>query len=154
MYNLLAQKYNIVIRHTFLEKGRTQTEGDSMHSVAERAARHVPISIHQWCILYLLEANYEIPNKIEFKYSYNEQFRTVDLLTRGRRKISIDISQIQLKQCYMGVLPFTKQSMVMRNTCVTRKQYLFDTTTFTRICLIPMRVNTIPISFLYLKQHV
>nr|CAI5838294.1 unnamed protein product [Callosobruchus analis] len=42
MYNFLAQKYNIVIRHTFLGKGHTQTEGDSMHSVVERAARQCP----------------------------------------------------------------------------------------------------------------
>nr|CAI5823299.1 unnamed protein product [Callosobruchus analis] len=48
----IAQKYNIVIRHTFLQKGRTQTEGDSMHSIVERAARHVPISIpDQWYTL-------------------------------------------------------------------------------------------------------
>nr|CAI5857198.1 unnamed protein product [Callosobruchus analis] len=158
MYNFLAQKYNIVIRHTFLEKGHTQTEGDSMHSVVERAARHVPISIpDQWYTLVrtakrikpfkvtemekedifdlkaltndttlnwdrdennekiiitnikVLEANYEIPNKIHFKYSYNEQFRTVDLSTRGRRKINVDINQIQLRQCYMGALPITKK---------------------------------------------
>nr|CAI5845771.1 unnamed protein product [Callosobruchus analis] len=158
MYNFLAQKYNIVIRHIFLEKGHTQTEGDSMHSVVERAARHVPISIpDQWYTLVrtakrikpfkvtemekedifdlkaltndttlnwdrdennekiiitnvkVLEANYKIPNKIHFKYSYNEQFRTVDLITRGRRKINVDINQIQLRQCYMGALPITKK---------------------------------------------
>nr|CAI5833324.1 unnamed protein product [Callosobruchus analis] len=153
MYNFLAQKYNIVIRHTSLEKGHTETEGDSMHSVVERAARHVPISIpDQWYTLVrtakrikpfkvtemekedifdlkaftndttlnwdrdennekiittnikVLEANYEIPNKIHFKYSYNEQFRTVDLLTRGRRKINVDINQIQLSGGYSKLL--------------------------------------------------
>ncbi|CAH1967789.1 unnamed protein product [Acanthoscelides obtectus] len=43
LYNYLTQKYQITIRHQFMERGHTQTEGDSMHSVIEKAARHILI---------------------------------------------------------------------------------------------------------------
>lgn len=45
MFDFLAQKHNIIIRDTFLEKGHTETEGDSMHtrSIIERASKHIPI---------------------------------------------------------------------------------------------------------------
>nr|CAH7718651.1 unnamed protein product [Callosobruchus chinensis] len=43
-------KYVIKIRHTFLEPGHTQNEGDCVHSVIERAARNIPIyTPEQWC---------------------------------------------------------------------------------------------------------
>nr|CAH7746664.1 unnamed protein product [Callosobruchus chinensis] len=158
MYNFLAQKHNIVIRHTFLEKGHTQTEGDSMHSVVERASRHVPIyTPDQWYTLVrtakknkpfevtemdkedfidlkaltkdtalnwerdeqndrititnirMVEANYMFPNKILFKYDYHEQYRTVNLLEKGRRKINVDIHKVEMKHCYTDVLPITKK---------------------------------------------
>nr|CAH7743977.1 unnamed protein product [Callosobruchus chinensis] len=49
LYNYLTQKYGIKITHTFLERGHTQNEGDSVHSVIERAARNIPIySPEQW----------------------------------------------------------------------------------------------------------
>lgn len=155
LYSFLAQKLNIVIRHNFLEKGHTETEGDSMHSVIERASKHVPIfTPDQWYTLvrtakknkpynvvemdkedffnlkaltqetalnwdrdenneklYLnkirvIEANYEYPNKILFKYDFQEQFKKIDLLQKGRRKIDIDIiSKVQ----YEDLLPLTKK---------------------------------------------
>nr|CAI5861067.1 unnamed protein product [Callosobruchus analis] len=50
MYSYLSQKYVIKIRHTFLEPGHTQNEGDCVHSVIERAARNIPIyTPEQWC---------------------------------------------------------------------------------------------------------
>lgn len=49
LYNYVSQKYKITIRHTYLEKGHTQSEGDSVHSVIERAARNIPIyTPEQW----------------------------------------------------------------------------------------------------------
>nr|CAH7730724.1 unnamed protein product [Callosobruchus chinensis] len=52
LYNYLSQKYKIKIRHTFLEKGHTQSEGDSVHSVIEKAARNVPVyTPEQWYTL-------------------------------------------------------------------------------------------------------
>ena len=49
LYNYLTHKYQITIKHTYLEKGHTQSEGDSVHSVIERAARNVPIyTPEQW----------------------------------------------------------------------------------------------------------
>ncbi|KAI4462947.1 dna-directed rna polymerases i ii and iii subunit rpabc2 [Holotrichia oblita] len=46
------KKYNIIIRHTYLERGHTQNEGDSVHSTIENAARHIPIYLpHQWYTL-------------------------------------------------------------------------------------------------------
>ncbi|CAH1958718.1 unnamed protein product [Acanthoscelides obtectus] len=158
-YSLLAQKHNIVIRHTFLEKGHTQTEGDSMHSVIERASKLIPLfTPDQWYTLVrtakrskpyvvtemgkedffdlkalakdtilnwdrdvenekvsinkirILEATFRFPNKILFKYDYNEPFRTIDLLTKGRRTIDVDLKNIQLKQCYKGAIPISKKS--------------------------------------------
>nr|CAI5823300.1 unnamed protein product [Callosobruchus analis] len=46
----------------------------------------------------VLEANYEIPNKIHFKYSYNEQFRTVDLLTRDYSSYYVELSPCKENQ--------------------------------------------------------
>lgn len=43
MYAHAAREFNITIIHRFLEKGHTQSEGDSVHSVIERAAMHKTI---------------------------------------------------------------------------------------------------------------
>ncbi|KAJ8966939.1 hypothetical protein NQ314_003216 [Rhamnusium bicolor] len=52
LYNYLSQKYKITIRHSFMERGHTQNEGDSVHSTIENASRHVPIfSPDQWITL-------------------------------------------------------------------------------------------------------
>lgn len=49
LYNHLSQKYNIIINHTYLERGHTQSEGDSVHSVIEKTSRNLPISTpDQW----------------------------------------------------------------------------------------------------------
>ena len=49
LYNFLSQKHKIIIRHNFLERGHTQTEGDSVHSVIEKAARSIPVyTPEQW----------------------------------------------------------------------------------------------------------
>lgn len=39
LYVYAAKKFNVTIYHRFLEKGHTQNEGDSMHSVIERASK-------------------------------------------------------------------------------------------------------------------
>lgn len=158
MYSFLAQKHNIIIRHTFLEKGHTETEGDSMHSVIERASKHVPIfTPDQWYTLVrtakknkpynviemdkedffdlkaltkettfnwerdqdnekiylnkirLVEANKEFPNKLLFKYDYHEEFKMIDLLQKGRKKMNIDMNKVQMRQCYKNLLPLTKK---------------------------------------------
>lgn len=52
LYLYCAINYKIKIRHTFLEKGHTQNEGDSIHSVIERAARNIDIYVpSQWYTL-------------------------------------------------------------------------------------------------------
>lgn len=52
MYVLAAARFNVEIRHVFLEKGHTQNEGDSMHSVIERKCNgHDIYSVHQWISL-------------------------------------------------------------------------------------------------------
>lgn len=158
LYNYLSQKHNILIRHTFLEKGHTETEGDSMHSVIERASKHVPIfTPDQWYTLVrtakkskpynviemdtgdfvdlkfltqettlnwdrdennekvylnkirIIETNNKYPNKIFFKYDYHEEFKKIDLLQKGRKRMDIDISTVQMKQCYKDILPLTKK---------------------------------------------
>lgn len=44
-----AVKYGVEITHNFLETGHTQNEGDSMHSVIERASKNIPVfSPDQW----------------------------------------------------------------------------------------------------------
>lgn len=48
-YNYAAQRYNVTVKHTFLERGHTQSEADSVHSVIEKAARNIPVySPEQW----------------------------------------------------------------------------------------------------------
>lgn len=52
LYNYLTQRHSIIIQHTFLEKGHTQNEGDSMHSVIEKSARNIPVfTPDQWYTL-------------------------------------------------------------------------------------------------------
>lgn len=52
LYNYLTQLYNIKIRHSFLEQGHTQNEGDSAHSVIERSSKSVPVFVpQQWYTL-------------------------------------------------------------------------------------------------------
>lgn len=52
LYNFLANKHNIKIRHSYLEKGHTQNEGDSVHSMIERASKNIPIFVpDQWYTL-------------------------------------------------------------------------------------------------------
>lgn len=38
-YSYIAKKFNVTITHTFLEKGHTENEGDSVHSVIEKKKR-------------------------------------------------------------------------------------------------------------------
>ncbi|KAL4708557.1 hypothetical protein ACJJTC_014165 [Scirpophaga incertulas] len=39
-YMYVAQKFNISIKHTFLEKGHTQAEGDSVHALIEHSSKN------------------------------------------------------------------------------------------------------------------
>lgn len=49
LYNHLTLKHSVTIRDTYLERGHTQNEGDSVHSVIERAARNIPVyTPNQW----------------------------------------------------------------------------------------------------------
>ncbi|CAG9839364.1 unnamed protein product [Diabrotica balteata] len=52
LYMYCAAKYDVKITHSFLEKGHTQNECDSVHGVIERAAKKIPIfSPQQWYTL-------------------------------------------------------------------------------------------------------
>lgn len=52
LYNYLTVNYGVTIRHTYLERGHTQNEGDSAHSLIERASKNVPVySPEQWYTL-------------------------------------------------------------------------------------------------------
>jgi hypothetical protein len=52
LYVFAAKKYNISITHRFLEKGHTQNEGDSVHSVIERSSQAKTIyTPDEWRIL-------------------------------------------------------------------------------------------------------
>ncbi|XP_028136093.2 uncharacterized protein LOC126892938 [Diabrotica virgifera virgifera] len=52
LYMYCAAKYGVKITHSFLEKGHTQNECDSVHGVIERAAKKIPIfSPQQWYTL-------------------------------------------------------------------------------------------------------
>lgn len=52
MYAHAAKEFNVTITHRFLEKGHTQNEGDSVHSVIERAAeRKIIYTPEEWKLL-------------------------------------------------------------------------------------------------------
>nr|CAH7733003.1 unnamed protein product [Callosobruchus chinensis] len=148
LYNYLSQKYKIKIRHTFLEKGHTQSEGDSVHS----AARNVPVyTPEQWYTLVrtckrkqpyivtelgqenirdlkdlqektsinwekndqnervvwnkmkIVETNFDMPNTILYKYSYEEQepFQKIIISKKGEN--------FYLKQLYLNSIPISKK---------------------------------------------
>lgn len=44
-YSWVSQKYNVNITHTFLEKGHTQNEGDSVHANIERNKKNTVIYV-------------------------------------------------------------------------------------------------------------
>lgn len=44
-------------------------------------------------------------NKIFFKDDYQEQFRTIALLQKGRKKFDLDkYNKVQIKQCYKALI--------------------------------------------------
>ena len=50
MYMYVSSKYNIDIKHTFLEVGHTQNEGDSVHAQIERHVKGRKIyNTEEWC---------------------------------------------------------------------------------------------------------
>jgi hypothetical protein len=52
LYMLAAKEFNVTITHRFLEKGHTQNEGDSVHSVIERACSRKMIYVpEEWYCL-------------------------------------------------------------------------------------------------------
>lgn len=52
MYAYAAEKFGVKITHRFLERGHTQNEGDSVHSVIERAGEHKVIyTPEEWKLL-------------------------------------------------------------------------------------------------------
>ncbi|KAL4713441.1 hypothetical protein ACJJTC_010426 [Scirpophaga incertulas] len=52
LYTHAAREFGVTIIHRFLEKGHTQNEGDSVHSVIERAGEHKLIyTPEEWKIL-------------------------------------------------------------------------------------------------------
>lgn len=52
LYTHAAREFGVTITHRFLEKGHTQNEGDSVHSVIERAGEHRLIyTPEEWKIL-------------------------------------------------------------------------------------------------------
>ncbi|XP_053599759.1 uncharacterized protein LOC128669186 [Plodia interpunctella] len=52
LYVYAAKKFNIRITHRFMQKGHTQNEGDSVHSVIERASRaKIIYTPHEWRLL-------------------------------------------------------------------------------------------------------
>lgn len=70
LYVYAAQKFNVSIYHRFLEKGHTQNEGDSIHSVIERASKSKIIyTPEEWRLLARWAKNeepYEVCNMTEF----------------------------------------------------------------------------------------
>lgn len=57
----------------------------------------------------IIEANHNFPNKILFKYDYQEEFKRIDLLHKGRKKLAVDINKIEMKQCHKEILPVTRK---------------------------------------------
>ncbi|CAG9816238.1 unnamed protein product [Phaedon cochleariae] len=52
LYFYVSHKYKVIINHKFLESGHTQNEGDSVHSVIERASKSIPLyTPGQWYTL-------------------------------------------------------------------------------------------------------
>lgn len=159
LYNYLSLKYSVTIRHTFLEPGHTQSEGDSVHSVIEKASRNIPIYTPEqwytivrtakrklpWYIVHELSQNEvydmkdlqektainfdkdenndkvytnkfkivkfdpDVPNFMFFKTAYDEAFRKVNLLEKGRKRNNFIVEDVQLKCLYNKKIPLTKK---------------------------------------------
>lgn len=60
----VAKKFGVTITHRFLEKGHTQNEGDSVHSVIERAREHKIINTPEEWKLLIRWAKSENPYKV------------------------------------------------------------------------------------------
>ncbi|KAK4877037.1 hypothetical protein RN001_009543 [Aquatica leii] len=91
LYSYLSQKHSVKIRHTFLEPGHTQTEGACVHSVIEKASRHISVyTPQQWYSVVRTAKRkkpyytvYELPQKdvydLKVTFDHYPKFIAVDI---------------------------------------------------------------------------
>ncbi|KAL4716988.1 hypothetical protein ACJJTC_001849 [Scirpophaga incertulas] len=130
-YMLLSQKYNITIKHTFLEQGHTQQEGDSVHALIERCAKNKFVELNhthfldfkstlssknwtkslggdivQWTKIKEVKVLPSEPMKLHFKYNLDEsQYKTIVTKTNTRRRQQ---DHTDVPRLYNQVLPISK----------------------------------------------
>ncbi|KAK4881176.1 hypothetical protein RN001_004495 [Aquatica leii] len=134
-FSFYSDNCAVKIRHTFLEPGHTQTEGDCVHSVIEKASRHIAVyTPEQWYSvvrtakrkklyytvydndkfliskLKMVEFNPDSPNFLFFKMIYgDDNFKKVNLIRRGKKQLNIHINDIQLTPLFKDKIPIQKK---------------------------------------------
>ncbi|KAK4876478.1 hypothetical protein RN001_012900 [Aquatica leii] len=74
LYSYLSQKHSAKIRHTFVEPGNTQTEGDCVHSVIEKASRHIPVYTPEQCYSVVRTAKRKKPYYTVYELSQKDVY--------------------------------------------------------------------------------
>lgn len=107
MYVYASLKFNINIRHSFLEAGHTQNEGDSVHAMIERHAKGKKIyDFSEWCDI-IKGAKLTKPNYQVITVNYNMIFDFKDLSSQmnwgktiliNRKKQTCQLKILQVKQ--------------------------------------------------------
>jgi hypothetical protein len=83
MYLYCAEKYSVSITHRYFEKGHTQNEGDSMHSVIERAKKNKTIYVPDQ--IYFLAENAKTAGKpYNVKIMEQDDFYDFKSISEGR----------------------------------------------------------------------
>lgn len=140
LYNYISQLYKVTICHSFLERGHTQNEGDSIHSVIERASRNIPVySPDQWYTVVRTAKKNNPYNVIEL-----EQENIFDLKDL-QEKTSINWDKDEYNEkVYWNKLRILQTRPGYPNICLFK--YNFEDTEFKKINLTKKGRKTIQIN--------
>lgn len=112
MFSLAAKKYNIKITHRFLEKGHSQSEGDSMHAAIERSKKkHTIYTPDQ---MYSLIENAKVTgHKFQVKQMMQADFIDFKELIKGKNWLKdTDGNKIYWSKIKEVVFPYNQPDTV------------------------------------------
>jgi len=124
MYYFLCQELEIKITHTYLEKGHTQMECDSMHAAIERKSKRMSIfTPSQWCaVIRMAKAtlpHYEV-NKSLAKCNIRNMKALTKLLQLKKVPTS-NVRQVAFKAGSSAIFYRTKFAGQLESVKVTRR---------------------------------
>lgn len=109
LYSYLSQKHSVKIRHTFLQPGHTQTEGDCVHSVIEKASKHIPVyTPEQWYSL-VRTAKRQKPYYTVYELSQKDVYDLKDLQVQTTINFDRDTNNDRIYISKLKVVEFNPE---------------------------------------------